>query len=84
VQCHISVNADVMAVRTMAALLLYYGFCAAVAAAIYYGFSFAVAAQIGLAVRVADALKPVVGPKDRKGQVSFSNENAPSSSHLAA
>jgi hypothetical protein len=68
----------------MTALLLYYGFCAAVAAVIYYGFSSAVAAKIGLAVRAADALKPVVGAEDRKGQVSFSNENAPSSRHLAA
>lgn len=68
----------------MIALLVYYAFCAGVAASLCYGFRLAVSARIGLAVRLADSLKPVSKAQSSRDRVSFSNENVVNSRHLAA
>ena len=68
----------------MAALLLYYLFCAGAAASVYYGFRLAVSARIGLAVRVSENLRPISNVGRSKERISFNNENIESSRHLAA
>jgi hypothetical protein len=68
----------------MAALLLYYIFCAGITASIYYGFRLAVSARIGFAVRFADSLRPIPNVLSSRDRVSCSNENIVRSRHLAA
>lgn len=68
----------------MAALLLYYVFCAGVAASMYYGFRLAVSARIGLAVRLAENLRPITKVQRPTEPISFNNENIVISRHLAA
>lgn len=68
----------------MAALLLYYIICAGLTASIYYGFRLAVSARFGLAVRLADSLRPITNIQSSRDRISCNNENFVSSRHLAA
>lgn len=68
----------------MAALLLYYVFCAGVAASMYYGFRLAVSARIRLAVRLSESLRPIPSLQSAGYRIPVDNENVVSSRHLAA
>ncbi|GEP02508.1 hypothetical protein MOX02_05460 [Methylobacterium oxalidis] len=71
---HMQCSSPLTGAAPVTSLLLYYAFCAGVAAAIYYGFSAAVALKFGPAVRLADALRPIPAAAPVRSS-SAGNEN---------